>query len=376
MMGKLKEIYFKDFVKLQRGFDLPTKDRFKGKYPVVSSTEISGHHNKYKVQGPGVVTGRSGSLGSVQYIKGNFWPLNTTLWVKDFKNNYPLYVYYFLQMMPLERFGSGASVPTLNRNHLDMCKIKVHKYIGQKKTANMLYNYEKLVENNNKRIKILEDIAKLIYREWFANFRFPEHEDVMMVYNEELDKEIPEGWSIVTVRDIVKRIPAGKLYDSKTVECEASVPILDQGQSGIIGYHNDEPGVQATPDKPVIVFANHTCYQRLILFQFSAIQNVLPFVSREENERDIYWLHWTTKDLVKFNDYKGHWPEFLTKKLVMPRSEICSQFGKLAKPIVGQIYKLELLNRNLSKTRDMLLPRLVTGHVDVSGLDIKITESL
>jgi type I restriction enzyme S subunit len=84
--------YFKDFVTLQRGFDLPKKNMIDGPYPVVGSTSIIGYHNEYKVKGPGVITGRSGSLGEVQYIKDDFWAHNTSLWVKDFKGNNPKYV--------------------------------------------------------------------------------------------------------------------------------------------------------------------------------------------------------------------------------------------------------------------------------------------
>ena len=74
-----------DFITLQRGFDLPQNDRVSGVYPVVASTDIVGYHNEWKVEAPGVVIGRSGSIGGGQYIAENFWPLNTTLWVKDFK---------------------------------------------------------------------------------------------------------------------------------------------------------------------------------------------------------------------------------------------------------------------------------------------------
>ena len=77
-----------DVLTLQRGMDLPKNDRSGlGKYPVVASTGIAGYHNEYQAQGPGVVIGRSGSIGGGQYIRGNYWPLNTTLWVKDFKGN-------------------------------------------------------------------------------------------------------------------------------------------------------------------------------------------------------------------------------------------------------------------------------------------------
>jgi len=96
-----------------------------GLYPVVGSTSFIGCHNEYKIEPPGVVTVRSGSLGFIQYINENYWLHNTTLWVKNFKNNLPLYVYYYLQTLDLKRFNSGAGVPTLNRNDLDALEIYV-----------------------------------------------------------------------------------------------------------------------------------------------------------------------------------------------------------------------------------------------------------
>jgi type I restriction enzyme S subunit len=114
----LFEIEFRDFVTLQRGFDLPIPKMKEGEVPVLGSNCIVGYHNEVKVEPPGVVTGRSGTLGIVQYTDKPFWPHNTSLWVKDFKGNFPKFVYYKLQTLKLERFNGGASVPTLNRNVL------------------------------------------------------------------------------------------------------------------------------------------------------------------------------------------------------------------------------------------------------------------
>ena len=104
------------FAPLQRGFDLPTFQLMRGKYPVVYSNGVMNNHVDYMVKGPGVVTGRSGTLGKVHYIENNFWPHNTSLWVTDFKNNQPKFVYYLYSFIGFERFGSGSGVPTLNRN--------------------------------------------------------------------------------------------------------------------------------------------------------------------------------------------------------------------------------------------------------------------
>ena len=137
-MSEWIEDSFDSFIRLKRGYDLPQSNIVLGKYPVVASAAIKEYHNNFKANSPGVVTGRSGSLGSVQYISTKYWPLNTTLYVRDFKGNFPKYVYFFLKLMHLENFNSGAGVPTLNQNHLHKLTIKIPPLPIQKKIAAVL----------------------------------------------------------------------------------------------------------------------------------------------------------------------------------------------------------------------------------------------
>ncbi len=104
-----------DALQLQRGFDLPSAERKDGDVPIVASTGITGYHNESRVQGPGVVTGRSGTLGAVHFVHEDFWPLNTSLWVKEFRQVTPFIAYFLLSELGLGQFNSGASVPTLDR---------------------------------------------------------------------------------------------------------------------------------------------------------------------------------------------------------------------------------------------------------------------
>lgn len=105
-----------DLFTLQRGFDLPEQNRQIGEYPIVTASGINAMHFEYKVKAPGVTTGRSGTIGEVFYIDSDFWPLNTSLFVKEFKVGAPLFAYYFLKTMDLAGLNSGSAVPTLNRN--------------------------------------------------------------------------------------------------------------------------------------------------------------------------------------------------------------------------------------------------------------------
>jgi type I restriction enzyme S subunit len=112
------ERLFSSICTLQRGFDLPKKDRNVGAYPLYSANGITDYIDDYKVTAPAVITGRSGTIGQVHYSEKNLWALNTALYVKDFKGNMPKYIYYLLKSLDLRKYASGAGVPTLNRNVL------------------------------------------------------------------------------------------------------------------------------------------------------------------------------------------------------------------------------------------------------------------
>ncbi|OWV08188.1 restriction endonuclease subunit S [Fibrobacter sp. UWH3] len=149
-MSEWKECLLGDFIELHRGYDLTKTSIVKGPYPVVCSTSIMGYHNEFKVKGPGVVIGRSGTLGEVQYVESDYWPHNTSLYVSDFKGNDPKFVKYFLQRFGTGNVGSGSAVPTLNRNHIQALKIKVPPLADQQRIAGILSALDDKIELNNK----------------------------------------------------------------------------------------------------------------------------------------------------------------------------------------------------------------------------------
>ena len=252
----------------------------------------------------------------------------------------------------------GAAQQVFNTSTAADLEIPAPDLPTQRRIAGILSAYDELIANNQRRIAILEEMARALYREWFVHYRAP---GVVVGAD-----GVPEGWEVKVVDEVVHRIPVGKRFDQKTVFETGAVPVLDQGRSGVIGYHNEEPGVSASEDKPVIVFANHTCYQRIIHFPFSAIQNVLPITPKPSSARNIYWLHWSLSGLVVFNDYKGHWPELIAKQVYVPPVHLCESFGDLVGPMHKLIWYLESSNANLRRTRDLLLPRLMSGRVEVT----------
>lgn len=155
-------IYFRDFIKLNRGFDLPDEKIVEGQYPVVASTSVKAFHNQYKVEAPCVVTGRSGSLGTVQYVNKKSWPLNTSLYVKDFKGNSPQFVYYFLKSIKLESFNCGAGVPTLNQNHLHTLKLILPSKTIQNKFDDLIIPIFNEIENLQQQTQNLKQTRDLL----------------------------------------------------------------------------------------------------------------------------------------------------------------------------------------------------------------------
>lgn len=135
-----------DVCPLQRGFDLPEQNIKSGNYPIVYSNGIKGTHNEYKATAPGVVTGRSGTIGKVTYVKQNYWPHNTSLWVTDFKGNNPKFIFYKLQNLNYAKFNSGSGVPTLNRNDVHIEKILLPPLAEQEKIAGILSCWDDGIE--------------------------------------------------------------------------------------------------------------------------------------------------------------------------------------------------------------------------------------
>ncbi|TPG66747.1 restriction endonuclease subunit S [Hymenobacter nivis] len=134
-----------DFFTLQRGFDLPIQNRVPGKFPILTSSGYSAGHNEFKIKGPGVTTGRSGVIGKVFFVMEDFWPLNTSLFIKEYKLGTPLFSYFTLKFADLEGFNAGSAVPTLNRNH-------VHAHISPIPPKDLINRFEEVAYPHFKKI--------------------------------------------------------------------------------------------------------------------------------------------------------------------------------------------------------------------------------
>lgn len=171
MGNKWTECELGVFIELKRGYDLPKSARNEGSIPIISSSGFTDYNDKPMVKGPGVVTGRYGTIGEVFYSEEDFWPLNTTLYVVDFKGNDPLFVYYLLQTISYADYTDKAAVPGINRNHLHKAKVKVPISLEiQQKVAAQLYQLEKRVTLGKQINQTLEQMSQTVFKSWFVDF--------------------------------------------------------------------------------------------------------------------------------------------------------------------------------------------------------------
>ena len=168
----LKDCLLGDVVTFQRGHDLPKTQMVDGPYPVLGSNGIIGYHNRYTTTGPVIVVGRSGNVGHPFMVKSNAWAHNTSLYIKDFKGNDPIFIYYFLQTLNLAKFAGGSAVPTLNRNHINTIEVKIPKDVSvQQKIGSILASFDEKISTNNKINDNLQKQAEAIYSRLFIDAR-------------------------------------------------------------------------------------------------------------------------------------------------------------------------------------------------------------
>ena len=357
----------------QRGFDITKAEQSDGPYWVISSSGPKSTNEQFKVEGPGVIIGRKGSLGTVFYSGANYWPHDTTLWVKDFHGNNPKFAYYFLQTMGLERLDAGSSNPSLNRNHIHTIPVLWPSPPIQRRIAGILSAYDDLIENSQRRIKILEEMARRLYREWFVHFRFPGHEDCRLV--ESPLGEIPEGWEVKGLGEIADNFDRLRKPLSKIQRADLQGPYPYYGAAKVFDYVNDfifdgeyllmaEDGSVITSDRaPVLQLVNERFWS-----------NNHTHVLRGRLPCSTHYLYLGLLEINISPYITGAAQPKITQEnmnripFVCAPASIHHEFDNLVEPIVRQTQVLQGQIQNLRRTRDLILPLLLSGQIDVEAI--------
>ena len=373
-----------DVLTFQRGFDITKAEQSDGEIPIVSSSGTSSYHNRWKVAGPGIVIGRKGTLGTTHFLKSNFWPHDTTLWIKDFKGNDPKFLYYFLQTLHLENFDTGSSNPTLNRNHVHKITVRFPALLEiQQKIAAILSAYDDLIANNQRRITLLERMAEDIYREWFVRLRFPGYEQV------KFEKGVPQGWRFAELGELAT-INSSSLKNGSQQDRIQYIDI-----SAVTTNHIGDLSEIALADAPGrarrlvkhgdVIWSSVRPANRAYCLIYEPPKNLVAstgfaVISPKPAIPFTFINFAVTSDsfveqmamVAKGSAYPAtSFDDFGKAKLLRPSADLLDRFHTLCEPMFRRRHQLRKTNTALAQQRDALLPRLIAGKLAVDGLDIR-----
>ncbi len=373
-----------DLVTLQRGYDLPESDRKFGDIPIIGSAGLTGYHNEAKVKGPCVTMGRSGnSIGKITFVKEDFWPHNACLYVKNFKNNDVRFSYFLLKTLDLKGLNSGGAIPSLNRNLVYPTSIFIPPLPTQRKIASILSTYDDLIENNLKRIKLLEEEAAIVYSTEFGNYQ---------VSNKEFTS-LPKGWSVKTIGEIYGKLESGS-RPKGGIDKELKEGIASVGAENVIGlgkynyqseklitlafFENMNRGI--IEDRDILIYKDGAYIGKTTLFQDGfphekCCVNEHVFLLTSKDVRYQYFLFFTLNQRLYFEKMQqlnanaaqpGINQESLKSlKLIWPSEDKIEEFNKEVETSVKLIFVLAKQNTKLREARDILLPKLMNVQIEI-----------
>ena len=370
-----------DVIELKRGYDLPTSDRRCGSVPIVSSSGISGWHDEAKVRAPGVVTGRYGTIGQVFFVDEDFWPLNTTLYVRDFKGHDERFISYFLGSLDFQAFNDKSSVPGVNRNDLHRYEVIVPEDTAEQRAiANVLGALDDKIEQNRRTARALERLARAIFRAWFVDFEpvkakaegaasFPSmpREVFDALPTRFVDSDIgavPEGWEVKAFGDLLV-LQYGKALKADNRR-PGSIPVY--GSNGRVGWHDEViahgPGiVVGGKGNPGTINWSQGSFFAIDTTFFVQLENArasLPLLFHQLEAADLSRL--AADSAVPGVNRNMIYAE----RCVVPHEAILTAFDRLVLNLRELRAALMQESGKLAAMRDYLLPKLLSGDVRVT----------
>lgn len=407
MAHEWKDCTLGDVIELKRGYDLPQKERLPGDVPLVSSSGVTDSHAKAMVKGPGVVTGRYGTLGQVFYVEQDFWPLNTTLYVRDFKGNDPRFISYFLRDIDFLAYSDKAAVPGLNRNHLHQAKIRFPTNLTEQRAiAHILGALDSKIELNRRTSETLEAMARALFKGWFVDFEpvrakqesrwhigqslpgLPAHLYDMFpdqLVESELG-EIPVGWKLGAIEDLCSSISSGGTPARKNplYWSNGTIPWFKTGEL------NDGPLLDADEKINEAALAGSSCKlwpAGTILFALYASPTVgrigiltAPGTSNQAAAglmaKDYFGIPFLRRVLIEAREklqsvavgaaqqninqaiLKSH-------QIILPASELAREYSRIVSSWDDQQVEIAREIRSLNLLRDTLLHKLISGELRI-----------
>ena len=395
MNKKLTKTLLGDVCQLHRGYDLPNQNRIDGPYPVISSSGISGMHHDYKCGGENVITGRYGTIGEVYYYNGKCWPLNTALFVSNFFDNYPKYIYYFLKCTLKVDGKDKSTVPGVDRNVLHALKVS---YFSDKdyqiEIASVLSCIDAKIDLNAQLCAELEAMAKTLYDYWFVQFDFPDENGKpyrtsggAMEKCKELGREVPKGWKAGTVVDLGEIVsgatPSTTEENYYTTNGIAWITPndLSDNEHNMFVFHGERDITEAglSSCSAILMPAGSVLMSSRAPIGYLAIA-ANPVCTNQgfksiicTKDYGTLFVYYTLKRNVQGIARQGVGTTFKEVSrdtlarytVLLPDTTIAKHFEQLIAPISQTRKNCEQENRELIALRDWLLPMLMNGQAKV-----------
>ena len=373
----------KDVLKIGNGKDhssLPD-----GEYPVLGSGGIMRYANRYLYDGESVLLPRKGTLNNIQYIKGKFWTVDTCYYtIINQDITHPYYLYRLLRTFDLSGLDSGASIPSMTSKTYYGIKVQLPPLPTQQKIASILSAYDNLIQNYKKQIEALQTAASELYKEWFVRFRFPGWQ------NAKFENGIPEGWKVERLGKLVeiksgKRLPQGYDFsDNPTshpyirardikhgnIDSNDFAYISDEVHKKLKRYIVDENDILLT----IVANIGDVGYVNKSLQGFNLTENAVRLTNYSKRIEPRYLCYYLSQPATKIYmeglavgaaQAKLGIYKIETIKVLLPNINIQKDFSRRIALIHTKIDNLNKQITNLTQQRDLLLPRLMSGKLEV-----------
>jgi len=365
-----KEVKLRDVAEIKYGKD--HKKLGEGTYPLYGSGGIMRYVDSYLSEEESILIPRKGTLSNLFYLNQPFSTVDTMFWTKiNSSIVVPRFLYYLLKTYDLASFDEGAAIPSLTTKTLNVIKIKVPPLSTQKKIADILSAYDDLIENNLKRIQLLEEQAQLIYEEWFVRMKFPGYETAKI--NEETG--LPEGWEkvkLIEIADITMgQSPQSSHYNQEQKGLPFHQGVKDYGFRFPINVTYSTAGNKIANENDIL-FSVRAPVGRLNMSYEKVILGRGLAAIKEKKGRNSF-LFYQLKNIFFEDNLIGGGAiynsvtktDIETQKVLKPSEETINKFDHQTKNNDSMIKNLTTQNRLLQEARDLLLPRLMMGMIDV-----------
>lgn len=362
-----------NFITLKRGFDLPQQKREDGQVPIFSSSGITGTHSTAMVNAPGVITGRYGTIGEVFYAAEDFWPLNTTLFVEDFHGNDAEFIYYFLKTLEWSKFTSASAVPGINRNTVHKETVSLPDIETQRRIASTLSMLDEKIKTNTEINDNLEQQAQAIYHERFETVS---------------PNDLPSDWRIVTLGEVatISNKSFNPLKEPEILLEHYSIPAFDEARFPVFELSTSIKSNKFIIDascfmisklnpttkrvwKPYCLTGNAVCSTEFIVYKAKdqSITDFLYSVIDSGSFSNFMCSHVTGSTGSRQRTTPS---DTLSYELILPSEDELAEFQSLVSPMYAQMRINAIENDKLKRLRDSLLPKLMSGEIDVSAVQL------